>query len=172
MDPVTIVGLVEGSISLAVQCGSAAKSLNTLVGQYKYAKLTISTMVQNLDIMQIAWDRIGTWSKNFLPTDDDAFTQRLERFLETGSLVLDALEDDLRSYDASNLSFTQRSRLAWNEDILQGHQNRIRDQAQSMSLLLQAIQLYVYDMLSWKFIALLSLSFSHPIWSSIVHDHG
>ena len=53
MDPVSIVGLVEGSLSLAVQCGSVAKSLNTLAGQYKYAQLTISTMVQNLDIMHL-----------------------------------------------------------------------------------------------------------------------
>lgn len=141
MDPVTIVGLVEGSIRLAVQCGSVAKSLNNLAGQYKYAKLTISTMVQNLDIMQLAWDRIGIWSKECMPTDNDILAHRLERFLETGSLVLDALEEDLRSYDVSKVTFTQRSRLVWNENTLQGHQNRIRDQAQSMSLLLQAIQL-------------------------------
>ena len=141
MDPVTLVGIVEGSISLAVQCGSVAKSLNNLAGQYKYAKLTLSTMIQNLDIMQVAWERIGVWSKTFRPTDDDGFTRRLERFLETGCLVMDALEEDLRSYDVSRMKFRQRSRLVWNENILQGHQNRIRDQAQSMSLLLQAIQL-------------------------------
>ena len=141
MDPVTLVGIVEGSISLAVQCGSVAKSLNNLAGQYKYAKLTISTMIQNLDIVQVAWERIGVWSKTSLPTDDDGFTQRLERFLETGFLVLDALEEDLRSYNVSRMTFRQRSRLVWNESILQGHQSRIRDQAQSMSLLLQAIQL-------------------------------
>ena len=141
MEPVTIVGLVEGSISLAVQCGSVAKNLNSLAGQYKHAKLTISTLVQNLDIMQLAWDRIGAWSKTYMPTDNDGFTQRLERSLETGHMVLDALDEDLKSYDASYMTFGQRSRLVWNETTLQGHQNRIRDQAQSMSLLLQAIQL-------------------------------
>ena len=141
MDPVTIVGLVEGSIRLAVQCGSVAKSLNNLAGQYKYAKLTISTMVQNLDIMQLAWGRIETWSRDYMPTDDDKLKQRLEQFLETGSLVLDALEEDLQKHDVSNVSFRQKSRLVWNKATLQGHQNRIRDQAQSMSLLLQAIQL-------------------------------
>ena len=140
MDPVTLVGIVEGSISLAVQCGSVAKSLNSLAGQYKHAKLTISTMIQNLDIMQVAWERIGVWSKTSMPIDD-GFTQRLERFLETGCLVLNALEEDLRSYNVSRMTFRQRSRLVWNENILQGHQNRIRDQAQSMSLLLQAVQL-------------------------------
>ena len=141
MDPVTLVGIVEGSISLAVQCGSVAKSLNNLAGQYKYAKLTISTMVQNLGIMQVAWERIGAWFKSSMPVDDDGFTQRLEIFLESGCLVLDALEEDLRSYNVSRMTIRQRSRLIWNENILQGHQNRIRDQAQSMSLLLQAIQL-------------------------------
>lgn len=141
MDPVSVVGLVEGSISLAVQCGSVAKSLNSLAGQYKYAKLTISTMVQNLDIMQLAWDRIGAWSKDFTPTDNSGFTHRLENFLGTGFMVLDALQQDLQSYDAAHTTFAQRSRLVWNEGTLQGHQNRIRDQAQSMSLLLQAIQL-------------------------------
>lgn len=141
MDPVSIVGLVEGSISLAVQCGSVAKSLNTLAGQYKYAQLNISTMVQNLDIMQLAWDRIGAWSENSMPIDNDGFMQRLERFLQTGSLVLDALEEDLQSYNVSNMTLSQRSRLLWNGSTLQAHQNRIRDQAQSMSLLLQAVQL-------------------------------
>ena len=141
MDPVTIIGLVEGSISLAVQCGSLAKSLNNIAGQYKHAKLSLSTMVQNLDIMQLAWDRIAIWSKDHVFTDNDSLKSRLERFLETGFMVLDALEEDLRSYDASRLTFHQRSRLVWNEGTLQAHQTRIRDQAQSMSLLLQAVQL-------------------------------
>ena len=153
MDPVTIVGVLEGSISLAVQCGSVVKSLNSLAGQYKYAKLTISSMVQSLEIMQLAWNRIGIWSKDFVPTGDDELVQRLERFLQTGSLVLDSLEGDLKSYDVSNVTLRQRSRLVWNEDILQGHQNRIRDQAQSMSLLLQAIQLWVSISLNRKLIA-------------------
>ena len=141
MDPVTIIGLVEGSISLAVQCGSVAKSLNTIAGQYKHAKLTLSTMVQNLDIMQLAWDRIAVWSKDYVFTDNDSLKDRLERFLETGFLVLDALEEDLRSYNASKSTFRQRSRLLWNEGTLHAHQTRIRDQAQSMSLLLDAVQL-------------------------------
>ena len=141
MDPVTIVGLVEGSISLAVQCGSVAKSLNNMAGQFKHAKLTLATIVQNLDIMQLAWDRIAVWSKDHVFTDDDSLKGRVERFLKTGFLVLDALEEDLRSYDTSTLTFHQRSRLVWNEGTLQAHQTRVRDQAQSMSLLLQAVQL-------------------------------
>lgn len=106
MDPVSNMGIVEGPISLAVQCGGVAKKLNTLAGQYKHAKLTPSTMVQNLNIMQYAWDQIGNWSKGYMPSDDEGFAQRLK--LETGSLVL---KEDLQSYDSSKNSFGQRSRL-------------------------------------------------------------
>ena len=141
MDPVTIVGLVEGSIGLVVKCGSVTKSLNSIVGQYKHAPLTLSSMVENLNMMQCAWDRIRVWSKDYAFTDNDGLMSRLERFLETGLLVLDALEKDLKRYDSSKLTFRQRSRLLWNESTLQAHQTRIRDQAQSMGLLLQAVQL-------------------------------
>ena len=141
MDPITVIGLVEGSISLAFQCGSAVKSLKKVAREYKYIKLDVSTMVQNLDVMQYTWDRIGTWFQDYAPTDDDSLTQRFKKFLEAGFIVIDALEDYLRSYDISNMTFVRRSRLVFNKGTFQGHQNRIRDQAQTMGLLLQAVQL-------------------------------
>lgn len=91
--------------------------------------------------MQLAWDRIAAWLKSNMPIDNYFLTQRLEGLLEIGVLVLGALEQDLQSYDVLKMTFRQRSRLVWNENTLQGHQNRFRDQAQSMSLFLQAIQL-------------------------------
>ena len=125
MDPISIASLIEGSVSLAVQCGSVAKSLNSIAGNYKYAKLTISTMVQNLDIIQLAWNRIGMWSKSYSSNEDpegEDFILRLEIFLETGKLVMDTLEEELLAYDVNHLGFKQRSKLVWNEDILQSHQ--------------------------------------------------
>ena len=77
--------------------------------------------------------------------DQDAvqngLVERLERFLETGALVMKALDEDISTYNLDDLNFTQRSRLIWNEKVLQNHRNRLRDQATSMTLLLQAIQL-------------------------------
>ena len=58
MDPATIVRFVEGFIKLAVQCGSAAESLNSLVGLYKYVKLAISSMVQRLGGTIISSERL------------------------------------------------------------------------------------------------------------------
>lgn len=41
MDPLSIVGVVEGSLGLALQLGTAAKSLSDIAGKYKNAKLTV-----------------------------------------------------------------------------------------------------------------------------------
>lgn len=138
MDPETIAGFVEGSLSLAVRCGSGIK---TFCGQYKYGKLDYPIMIQNLDVMRLAWDRIGTWLKEYRPTNDDGLTQRLARSLKTVSLVLDALEEDLKTYTVFNMTFALRLPLGFFENIFQGHETHIRDQAYATGLLLQAIQL-------------------------------
>ena len=144
MDPATIVGLVSSAVALATICGSAAKELNTLVSKYKNAKLAILSMVQGLDIMQLAWSKIGKWAQNQTPyelLEEDDFIGRLRRSLETGSLVLDGLKEELLIYKPLNMGLTQRTKVVWNEGTLRSHQERIRDQASSMTLLLQAIHL-------------------------------
>ena len=144
MDPATIVGLVSSAVTLATVCGSAANDLNTLFSRYKNAKLAILSMVQGLDTMQLAWSRIGQWAENQTPDgllEEDDFIGRLRRSLETGSLVMDALREELLIYKPSKMSLTKRTQLVWNEGTLRSHQERIRDQASSMTLLLQAINL-------------------------------
>ena len=144
MDPATILSLVSSAVALAAVCGSAAKDLNTLVSKYKNAKLAILSMVQGLDTMQLAWSRIGKWAQYQTPNgllEEDDFIERLRRSLDTGSLVLDALEEELLIYKPSKMGLTQRTKVVWNEGTLRNHQERIRDQASSMTLLLQAIHL-------------------------------
>ena len=65
----------------------------------------------------------------------------MEGFLETGNLVIEALQHDFQAYNVDHLSFSKRSKLIWNETNLQGHKSRIQDQALSMSLFLQAVNL-------------------------------
>lgn len=144
MDPATIVGLVSSAAALAKVCGSTAKVLNTLVSKYKNAKLAILSMVQGLDTMQLAWSRIGKWAQNQAPDElleEDDFMGRLRRSLETGSLVMDALNEELLIYKPLKMGLGQRTKVVWNEGPLRTHQERIRDQALSMTLLLQAIHL-------------------------------
>ena len=143
MDPVTIVQIVEGSLSLALQCGHATKTLNDIAAKYRYAELTIISMVQGLDTIQLAWNQIGDWSQRYVPktAGDSEFLERLQRSLQNGFIVMDALERDLKPYQTKHLSFMQRSKAVWNENTLRSHQERISHQAVAMTCLLQAIQL-------------------------------
>lgn len=145
MDPVSFIGLIESSIGLALQFGSAAKTLNDLAGKYKNAKLTIKSLAQNLNILQLAWTQIGDWMKlaENENVNDDSLTTRVQGFWETGILVMEALQHDLQAYDTDQLNILQRTKMIWNETSFQSHQNRIRDQALSMSLFLQAMNQYV-----------------------------
>lgn len=101
-------------------------------------------MVQGLDTIQLAWSQFGDWSQKYIletAGDGEVLLQRLQRSLENGIIIMDALEGDLKPYQSNNLSFMQRSKAIWNENTLRGHQDRISHQALAMTCLLQAIQL-------------------------------
>ena len=144
MDPISIAGIVESSLGLGLQLGNVAKSLCDIAGKYRNAKLTLKSLAHNLEILRLTWKQIGQWFEAHAEDEsllDDDLIKQVNGFLETGTLVMDALERDLLAYDIKDLNFGQRSKLVWNEMTLQGHQVRIRDQTLSMSLFLQAVQL-------------------------------
>ena len=144
MDPFSVAGIVQSSLSLAFRLASAAKSLSDVVDKYKNAKLTVKALIQNLDILQLTWTKIGQWFEKYAENEilcDDDLIKRATGFLETGNLVMDALRQDLMAYDMENLNFAHRLKLLWNENTLERHQIRIRDQTKSMNLFLEAIQL-------------------------------
>ena len=120
------------------------KTLNDIAAKYKYAKLTIMSLVQVLDTIQLAWSQISEWCQSYEPDatgDGEVFLQRLQKSLECGVLIMDALQGDLKPYQTNTLGFRQRSKVVWNEDTLRGHQDRVSHQAMAMTCLLQAIQL-------------------------------
>ena len=144
MDPLSIIGVVESSLALALQLATAAKSLGDIAGKYKNAKLTVKALAQNLDVLQLTWTQIGRWFEAYAEDEvlcDDDLVRRVTGFLETGTLVMEALEQDLLAYNVEKLNFKQRSKLIWNESTLEGHQIRIRDQTLSMNLFSQAMKL-------------------------------
>lgn len=144
MDPISVAGIVESALGLALQLGTAAKTLSDIAGKYKNAKLTVKSLTQNLDILQLTWTQIGQWFETYGEDgslQDNDLIRRVACFLETGTLVMEAFEQDLLAYDVDNLSFMKRSKLIWNENTLQGHQIRLRDQTLSMGVFLQAVKL-------------------------------
>lgn len=142
VDPISIISLVEGSISLIVQCGSAIKSLNEIAAKYKQAELTLSSIIQEVDVIELAWKRIKDWFESYIDEAGDVeLLERLDKSLKCGTNVISALQDDLLGYGSKRLGFMQRSRLSWNEKLLGDHQDRIRGQVLAMNLLLQVIEL-------------------------------
>ena len=141
-DPISIISLVEGSVTLIVQCGSAIKSLNEIAAKYKQAELILSSMIQEVDVIELAWKRIKDWFESYTnEAGDGELLERLDKSLKCGTNVISALQDDLLAYGSKKLGFMQRTRLNWNEKALRDHQGRIRGQVQAMSLLLQVIEL-------------------------------
>ncbi|KAK0509811.1 hypothetical protein JMJ35_008205 [Cladonia borealis] len=141
-DPISIIPLVEGSVGLILQCGSTIKSLNDIAGKYKHAELTLRSIIQEVDIIELAWKRIKDWFESYTnETGDVELLERLDKSLKCGTNVISALQDDLLDYGEGRLGIMRRSRLAWNENALRDHQYRIRGQVQAMSLLLQVMEL-------------------------------
>ena len=76
-------------------------------------------MKQNLDVLQLAWKRVGAWIQVYVPdehAEDEDVIIRIHESLETGSLVIDAIEEDLLSFDPKKAklyekvsSFVERS---------------------------------------------------------------
>ena len=159
-----IFAIVNSSLSLALKCAKVAKSLHDIASKYKKAELDIKLLVQQINIIKEAWDRVGTWTQSLrrasLPSDESLLA-RIDQSLECGDLAVTALEKDLEQLtgrivdtddedaEATNpgvisnitLSVKQRSKVLWNEAAFNDHRERIRDQSLSMSLLLQVMNL-------------------------------
>ena len=146
MEPISIIGVVESALGLAFKCGNVAKSMKDIVARYKHAELAILATSQSLYSIQLPWNKIAEWLQGQASEhglQDDDLLQQLEQCLYVGALVSDALHQEILSYqfEDAHWTFKQRVQVIWNETSLQEHKSRVRDQACSMTLLLQAIQL-------------------------------
>lgn len=65
-------------------------------------RLALKSLAQNVAILQLAWTQIGKWSQGYAGEEslhDDSITKQVEGFLETGSLVMEAIQHDVQAYD-------------------------------------------------------------------------
>lgn len=150
MDPASIFAVVEGAGGLVLKCVGVAKSLNDIASKYKHSRLTVLSIVQHLEIVQLAWERIDKWSQKYSQDgtgapceEDEKLFKRLQTSLNVGYMVMEALEDDLLPFhgQSDNLALREKARIIWNESALNAHQDRLGHQVQAMTCLLQTIQL-------------------------------
>ncbi len=150
-DPASIFSIVSGTAGLVAQCSRTICRLHTVSEKFKYAKLTVSSLTLGLETIQWTWTRIGSilegWADEQEAWRDEMvdIVAQINRSLSGGALVLSALEEDLKPYDntSGHVKFTIRTRMRvlWNEQTLKDHQERIRDQVNSMILLLNVLRL-------------------------------
>ena len=144
-DPVTVLGIVNGSAGLILKCAYVVKSLYEVAEKYEKAGIAVMALESEVDTNELAWTRIKKWAEDYSTdaTVDTGLLKRMNRSLECGALVMSVLQNDLSDYqrNGSSLSFRQRSKAIWNERALQDHQNRVRGQAVAMALLLQVLKL-------------------------------
>lgn len=157
-DPISIFSIIGGSAALALQVAKAVNDLHTLAKRYKRAELIIQSLTSQLSTIQWAWRQISTlleaWNRDEVVWQDDSneLFDQINRTLQGGTMVIAALEEDLRPFleqlkDAqvpSQLTsmFRRRARIVWNNQTFKDHQERIRDQVNSMNLLISIMQLY------------------------------
>lgn len=106
-------------------------------------------MIQELDILQLAWNRIEEWSraKIFRQIDENLaeadLLRRLDRSLGFGTMITSALEEDLTPFmnTTRSYSFSRRTKLIWNNGTFKAHRDRIRGQVMGMNLLISVINL-------------------------------
>lgn len=154
-DPASLFSVIAGSAGLAIQCSKMIQDLHDAADQYKNADLTIESMNAGLETINWAWRRIQsileTWSEN-VGQDVDADTlEQLDRSLRGGRMVTSALEKDLQAFArmpiakgdklAKRSGFNNRLKLVWSERALRDHRERVRDQVNSMNLLVNVLKL-------------------------------
>ncbi|CZR54215.1 uncharacterized protein PAC_04098 [Phialocephala subalpina] len=151
-DPLTIA---HGSARLILKFTSTVKTIGFLahnLGSFEFS-LTLRAIAADCEAIQTAWVAIETWTRTLPPAHDleEQLVERLEQSTLFGTLVLNALDEDLDSLlrsinklpaaGISNPAFRRRSAQMWDEVRFAKHQDRIRGQVATMTLLLQVINL-------------------------------
>ncbi|KAL8924227.1 MAG: hypothetical protein Q9208_004191 [Pyrenodesmia sp. 3 TL-2023] len=153
MDPVSVLSIISSSTTIALQCGKAVRNLHEISERYKYAELSINSMSIGLDTIQCAWRRIRNILQDWAadenkdrPAADTELLMQLARSLDGGMLVISTLVADLRPFllessQPIRLGFWKKTQFVWDDRTFKDHQDRVRDQVNSINLLISVLQL-------------------------------
>lgn len=145
MDPVSAFSVVAGAVGLAVQCARVAQQLYNIASNHKNAELTIRCLADECETIRLAWSRIEQWTRNW--ADDAAadieVLERLNKSIVTGSMIMSALEKDIRSVGdlSTPAGFRKRTTIVWKENDFVAHRDRIRGMVAAVHVLLEVVKL-------------------------------
>ena len=150
MDPASVVALASSCGSLIKTCISVVKTLDDMADKFKHAELTWISLSEECSTIQLAWSRIQSWATENLSQIDSSgeLGARLKKSIKTGELVIAALEQDLiaSKQGVSGKGILRRRRFVWDDNKFRDHQQRLRGQVGTLTLLLEAMQLYLHPL--------------------------
>ena len=58
-DPITVIQVISAATSLVSECAKVIKGLHDLAGRLQGAEIVILSTASELDIVRLAWERLG-----------------------------------------------------------------------------------------------------------------
>lgn len=91
------VDIINGSTSLAQKIASVIETLHLVAQRFKSAELAIHSIASECQTVQSAWDAVESWARNqsIHNVDQEPLLNRLRQSLLFGTMVFDALDDEL-----------------------------------------------------------------------------
>ena len=129
--------MLNVSAGLTIKCGNVIQALYELAQRYKQAELTILSVIEECHTIQLAWTRIEKWAIQQLDgSEEHDELERLKLSPYTGQLVMCALEKDLSSMQNTPQfsNFRRRTKIIWNEKVIQDHRSRLHGQIGALTL--------------------------------------
>ncbi|RDW83959.1 ankyrin repeat protein [Aspergillus mulundensis] len=146
MDPLSAVGLISGSFPVGHVISETLAGLASLREKYQHADLTIEALEKELGTIKAAITHLEVWTRARLRESPAEYRSTLEVALDGCRTVMEALSDEVlvltqsASPNEAGVGFRTRIRVLWREDVMRGHQERLRSQLIALQLLVRACQ--------------------------------
>ena len=151
MDPVSLLGVISGSITVVATIGNTLKALNELRGKYTDADQSIRTFITQLTAIRVAINLIQEWGREDLveAPNQPELVDQLETTIDGCREAMGALAEDVANVVRGTaaqrtMPFDARTRYLWNEGIMKEHQNRLQSQVMVLQFLVIAVQWSVH----------------------------
>lgn len=149
MDPVSAFGLFTGAVQVLQAIASTVSGLRQLTGKLREADLTIQSLIQELSCIRTALTSLKEWLHTHRSGRDNRKSAELDNDLavamEGCRTVMEILYYEVFELvqgveECGGFGFTTRMKVAWNDEAMKGHQEKLRAQVQALQLLLQVCQ--------------------------------
>ncbi|QGA20587.1 hypothetical protein EYB26_008293 [Talaromyces marneffei] len=150
MDPLSALGAISGALQVAQIIGQTIAGLSSLRGKYQNADLTIRSLIGELTTIKSAITQLHDWARYNAEVNSShrEYEESVAVAIDGCSAIMEVLSDKVAELtinvnghaELPVLAFRARIQVLWNEDLMNGLQERLHSQVRALNLLLQACQ--------------------------------